>query len=233
MIVNAHREGCILEETIKSVVLACSELNKFQIKFEVIIVVDEGDSRTINVAESFTSFRVVKVWNQDLGKSRNAGVTASNLKYIAFVDGDDLVSSNWLLDCFRLAETEAAKSIYHPEINYFFGDKGTSLRRVLFGHFSSSSPTFSKWTLVDQNPWTALCFAHRSVFEEIPYRESSELEGTGFEDWSFNLETLARDFQHIAVPNTVHFLRQKKTSMKKNMAARNSRVFSLSSIKEF
>ena len=74
-----------------------------------IIVVDDGSSdetgKICNQYEKrFSKIRIIHQENAGLSVARNTGIKAAKGKYLAFIDGDDLVSPNFLLDLANIAE---------------------------------------------------------------------------------------------------------------------------------
>lgn len=226
LVLNAHREGHIVVESILSALAAQSAALKQGAEVELILVLDKGDQLTTRLASQFSNqITVYFVDFGDLGAARNFGVSKSLAEFVAFQDCDDLISDNWLIESLSLYKSLTGDAVLHPEINYFFGPWYKSASRIIFKHHSSTDSSFSFATLADQNPWTALCFSRRKVFLEHPYKKIDVPLGIGFEDWNFNLETLAANLPHLVVPNTVHFIRQKGSkSLKRRSAKAHARI---------
>jgi hypothetical protein len=70
---------------------------------------------------------------------------------------------------------------------------------------------FDPRVLVVRNYWIALCGVRRETLLEFPYPKTNVERGFGIEDWSWYAEMVGRGFRHAVVPDTVHFIRQKKT----------------------
>jgi glycosyltransferase involved in cell wall biosynthesis len=226
LVLNAHREGSLVVESIRSAIEAQATARTKSINVELILVLDKGDKKTRNfVCEFQNNLEIFEVDFGDLGEARNFGRDKSRGEYLAFLDCDDLISDNWLTDAYSLYGSLKRDAILHPELNYFFGPRLVSASRLLFKHRSSLEASFSYATLTDQNPWTALCFSRREVFVKHPYREIDLRNGIGFEDWNFNLETLSSGLPHLVVPGTIHFIRQKGVkSLKRRSARANVRI---------
>jgi hypothetical protein len=63
------------------------------------------------------------------------------------------------------------------------------------------------------NLWTSLAFARRELFLRAPYRRTDLRAGFGFEDWAWNSDTISQGMIHKIVPDTVHLLRRKASSL--------------------
>lgn len=149
--------------------------------------------------------KILSVNHSDLGLSRNSGISASRGEFISFLDGDDLYSENWLTDAF-LSLKENTHKIAHPEVNVFF-DKDPHWWR----HINQKSIAFLASEMIGHNYWTALSFAHRSVYMKFPYQQCARTSGFGYEDWHWNCETIEGGLEHCFIPRTTHFIRIKSS----------------------
>jgi len=206
-VVNAHREGNVLFPTLSSVKRAVSYAEKCGLTVSVHIVLDNSDDTTKEVVNrecTAESMVIHEVAFKDLAHSRNYAVEKSTGKYMAFVDGDDLWSRNWLVDSYVLAERGGSSVVWHPEYNIFFGDKQSHV----FNHVDMDAQDFEMESLFRMNYWTALSFAQTRIFREHPYKENRIMDGFGYEDWTWNYETIQSGIKHKVVAGTVHFIRK-------------------------
>jgi hypothetical protein len=44
-----------------------------------------------------------------------------------------------------------------------------------------------------------------------PYKPVNKKSGLGFEDWSWNIETIRKNIPHLVVPETVHLIQIKES----------------------
>lgn len=79
---------------------------------EVIIVDDGSVDNTSNIVDGYLRrygwFRCIKQANRGPGEARNAGIAASRGKYLAFIDADDHVASDFVEVLFGIAERNGA-----------------------------------------------------------------------------------------------------------------------------
>lgn len=76
--------------------------------WELIVVDDGSEDGTGEVVENFLSdTRIKYFWQENKGVSaaRNKGVCISSGKYLTFLDSDDKVTNDWLLDFFKAIST--------------------------------------------------------------------------------------------------------------------------------
>lgn len=206
-VINLHREGQIALPSLRSASVAAEEARAAGLQVKLNLVLDRSDAETLALAEEFAA-RHDAVLHQvaygDLSKSRNHAVDCSSARFLGFLDGDDLWSSNWLIESYRFSVESGERTICHPAWNVIFGAK-----QVLFPHPDQLDRKFSKSELLTRNCWTALSFARREIYAAFPYQPNRLDLGFGFEDWAWNLVTIENGYVHRAVPGTTHFIRYK------------------------
>ena len=214
-IVTLHNEGYLAHRTLMSIFSAV-DFAKYndRINTEIIIITDNASSMTESyISQELT--RPVKVFHvnkKDPGLARNHGIEQARGDYVAILDGDDLISKNWLSEAYRLA-SENEKYVVHPEYNVFFGSE----RRFL-GHMDQESISFDASRLLLENFWSALSFSRRQTYETIKYEYAHVDDGFGYEDWHWNCEAIAAGFIHKVAKNTQHFIRLKRTGSRNHVA---------------
>lgn len=215
IVVNGHREASLIIPTLRCVALAAAYARANGISCGVCVLLDRPDEATIEAVEDVRQddWQVLHAAVGDLGLARNEAVDrAAPSRYVAFMDGDDLCSRNWVSEAFRVSERARQPTVWHPAANYIFGPDPT----YVFWHRGMSDPMFSLSYLVLENYYTALSYADRSIYESIPYTRNRLSEGWGYEDWSWNAETIAAGITHEVVPGTAHFVRRKPKSLLKD-----------------
>jgi glycosyltransferase involved in cell wall biosynthesis len=205
VLVNCHSEGYLLFRTLKALQRSIDFAHKDGLEIDVLAVLDRPSAETEAVLrDSFPHIQTLAVDFGDLGVSRNAGVRAVKSKYVAFLDGDDIFAENWLLSAYSMAEAGDPGCVYHPEYSLTFEKEW-----VLWRRYSSDDARFPYLALIQYNPYDALAFGPRQVFEAWPYRPASGSRGFGFEDWLWDCDTIGGGVVHKVVPETVLFIRRK------------------------
>lgn len=216
VVVNAHREGLIAAATLKSLRRSRLYAERHGYRVETIICLDKGDELTRELIHNCASedSKLLEVNFGDLGQSRNFAVTHALGRYISFLDADDLFGENWLAFAIKAADGNLREVIWHPEVNLYFGLDPHILR-----HIDMEIDEFEPLSMILGNPWTALSFAKRAVFERFPYPETSLSMGIGYEDWGWNRRVMSAGFIHKTVKGTGHAIRQKAVSLVKQTTA--------------
>jgi len=210
-VVNTHREAHLVFPTLKSVKRAIEFAESLGLTVELLVILDRSDEDTVDIVRRETKGigKAVPVDFGDLALSRNHAAHISNGKYVSYVDADDLWCKSWLVDSYLLAESHPAETVLHPEYNVYFGNG----KEHVLQHIDSESERFEKDFIYKMNYWTALSFARRQTYLDNPYKKNTITDGFGYEDWTWNFETLEKGIVHKIVPVTAHYIRRGKDEM--------------------
>lgn len=212
----AHREGWMAYPSLTSLSLAKRHAEKNNISVEIIIILDRTDSITNEYikANCPADARLEYIDEGDASASRNHGVSIAKGDFIAFLDGDDLWSENWLKEAYRMASKSERKAVYHPQINILFDQEDLLLFRR-----DCEDPEFKLDFLNHVSYWSSLSFAKKEIYQQFPYQNNNLKNGFGYEDWQWSCETINNGFLHKIVPCTTHYTRRKKiNSLQTKMA---------------
>ena len=207
-IVNLHREGPTATASVISAWRAVTAAASRGVAADLVLVLDNADDATEQFAESWRSrgATIVSTNEGDLGAARNTAAARVDAEWLAFLDGDDLWSEDWLIRAHAAASAvgpTTAIDVFHPAINIIFGD-----HHSLLHHVSSTSPDFSWARFRLHNSWTALSFVRTTHVLSVPYPCNDLDRGFGYEDWSWNAEIIRRGGRHNVVADTCHFIRR-------------------------
>lgn len=215
VVINAHREGGLARSSIKSALEAKDLASLEGVDCKIVAILDSSDSDTIAEFLDFEErIEIFHVNFADLATSRNFGIDQCGSKYLAFMDADDLWKSDWLIRAFKFSEAHGEPVVVHPELNIFFGE---DVEVILH----KSSELISKNLLAFRNPWTSASFGPLSIFSAIKYPPKHHERKIGFEDWGWNLRTLSAGYKHLVVPNTVHMIRRRRSSLSRTESVIN------------
>lgn len=138
--------------------------------------------------------------------TRNWGLSKASAPVVAFVDADNLIGETWLFKARSFLSARREEVIIHPEYVLSFEAEDCIWRQI-----SSEHPRFRAGDFIENNYWDATCVANTELLRRFPYQSTMATRGYGYEDWHFNCETLAAGVPHLVVPDTVLFLRKKRS----------------------
>lgn len=209
IVITTHDEGRLLHKTLLSVVASLRFASILD--YEILIHADRASSKTKKYLSSDEfRFEKVKIYSNsfgDPGESRNFCIKKARGTYIYIIDGDDLISENFLSVAFNILKKNNM-SLVHPEYCLSFEDAGNY--RKIWAMVSSKSRDSDAYTLFEKNKWISSVIGSRDIFIEHPYRKNEN--GYGNEDYMFNTDTVDGNIYHLIAPNTVYFYRIKESS---------------------
>jgi hypothetical protein len=207
-ILIAHAEGTMVGVSFRSMLAAARVAADGGLAVEMLVLLDRPDEGTgeMLTEADFHGARPVEVDYGDQGLVRNQAVGESKGRFIAFLDGDDLWTENWLLAAHEVCAADP-RTIAHPYADWVFGES-----RALWLPPDQTDPEFEPATLRVTNAWDALCVAPREAYLDHPFRPRDLSLGYAFEDWLWNLETIENGYVHRVVPDTIHFKRSRAGS---------------------
>ena len=227
LIVTAHSETLVCGPTMESADLAVEAARAAGHTVRTIIALDNATEPTTEYFQrpDFDHWERLVMHEGDPGRVRNVLVPQTESRYIAFLDADDLFSENWLsegVSALTAADERGEKVIAHPEVNLIF-DGGTQLNH----NVSQDSPLFTPYFLYVRNCYDTLCLTPREAHLQVPYGGRDIANGISREDWQFAVETMARGWKHVVVPDTIIFKRRRDFSMMVESAGRKALLRSL------
>lgn len=210
-ILTGHSEGPLIGVTFRSMLDAAAVAREAGLEVELLVVLDKPDRATAEAMAEAEQHgcRVLTVNfpGADHASVRNHAVEESRGDYVAFLDGDDLWTENWLVEGYQMCRSDPGKVIAHPEVNWIF-DHDSNLWFLL----DQTDPAFDPAYLRTFNYWDVLCMAPRQAYLEHP-RPARDIEaGFAYEDWHWNLRTVGAGYLHRVVPETIHFKRRRQDS---------------------
>lgn len=208
IIITAHNEGLLAHKTMLSVLEAVKPLEEKKITYEIIVSMDNPDEATGRYYERYENnnkFRIVKVSYGHVAESRNNAVKIAAGKYIALLDGDDLISPNFYVESYKMAQKQDGLFVLRPNIQLQFGMDEKHLGLWVMGQ--SFDKEKDALIAVQFNRWANVLVAPREIFNSVQYTPPTK--GYGYEDYHFNAELLYMGVPQIIVPETTFFYRRK------------------------
>ena len=208
--VTAHNEGLVAHKTMRSILGATKKLEEKKISYEILIHIDNGDQITKDYFKRYAKMPNVVIYENnfgDPGPSRNFLAQKASGEYLTFLDGDDLISDNWLVVAYGALIGATEEVIVHPEGILTFG---TEVNNVLTIQTETLPREKDTIILLGENRWCAILIAKTSTLLKFPYRHL--VGGYSHEDYVFNVETTNAGIKHIIAKETVLFYRRSNNS---------------------
>ena len=207
VIIPAYNYAAFLPHTLENV------LAERGVTLDVIVVDDGSADNTREVVQSFgTAVRYIHQENQGLPAARNTGIRAAAGDFFVFLDADDLLYSNTLLNQYRALERA-------PEANMAL------CQNLLFEGTEPAGPYSPSSSIPLCKEPVALFFCCRNVAPVHAFMiRRSLVEKTGFfdtslravEDYDYWLRCLAHGGKTVINPQGLVYYRQHEQSMSKN-----------------
>ncbi len=205
--VTAHREGRYLSAAIRSVrnALACAGLDGSD--SEILLSLDRPDEVTREVSQGplFEGVLTEEVDFGDPARSRNACIERARGEWVGLLDGDDVWGRQWLRRGLEFGSDQQS-AVLHAQVIVTFPELH------VWQSPDMKDPAFSHSRLLVDNCWTSLALARTELFRRFPYVALEDASSFGYEDWTWNCDTVAAGVHHRIVPQTVHFVRKKPHS---------------------
>ncbi len=227
LVVTAHNETLVCGPTMRSADLAVAAARERGFTVQTVVALDNATEETTAYFHqpAFDHWERWVMTEGDLGRVRNALVPRLDGRFVAFLDADDLFSENWLAEgvaVLAAAEERGERVIAHPELNMIFDGVRAVLHNV-----DSDSELFTPYFLHLRNCYDSLCLTPREAHLAVPYVHRDIPNGLSYQDWQFAVETLARGWRHVVVPDTVIFKRRRDFSLMIESQQRRSLIRAL------
>lgn len=213
VVMTAHREGLLAHHTLRALRACAQRAVDEGISVRVQIVLDSPDAATARLmAEAVGTHGyfagvcdadLLEVAVRDPGLARNAGVAASDSRYVAVLDADNLPTAGWLVGGVRALDAADVPAVAHPAQLVTFGE-----RFEIWPQRSTDDEHFNVANLYELNYWDTVCIAHREVFDRFSYAATGAT-GFGFEDWHWYARTVAAGVPHVVAHETAYLYRIK------------------------
>lgn len=220
-IITGHREDEICVPSLKSFWTAIDRARAGGLTVQPLLCLDRPGDRTRDLFEAHRQDAApVAIFDfADQGQVRNAAIERATGTYTAFLDADDLWSSDWLVQAVEFLRMGPENRVAHPEFNYFFERQAS-----IFCHVDQESSEFIPDLLRIGNYWDALCVCPTWIHRDFPFRHRDIAGGWAFEDWQWNCDTVAAGIVHKVVPDTILFKRRRQDSQTVKASANLSMI---------
>lgn len=227
---TAHSETLVAGPTMRSAEIAIRIAEAAGFRIERLIGLDapSDEGRAFFCQPAFANWRVEKFQSLDPYPTRNALAERASGRWVAFLDADDLFSENWLVaagECLIEAEKANGKVIVHPEMHWVFDNDA-----LVFTKPAQDDPLFVPEHFYVANYYDMLCMAPREAYRDVPYVSRDLVNGFGYGDWQWNIETMAAGWRHVVAKDTIIFKRRRDYSVVLQNEARQTVIFHVESM---
>ncbi len=208
-IIVGHREGRLCVASLRSFQIAVDAARAAGHSVQTLYYLDRPNALTQSLFETHCDpqGQLAVVDFGDQGQTRNAAVEAATGRYTAFLDADDLWTSDWLVKAMAYLAGKPDTHIAHPAYNYFFEQQATVFEQV-----DQEGEDFDADLLRIGNYWDALCLCPTQIHRDHPFYVRDIAGGWAYEDWYWNCVTVDAGLVHKIVPDTVLFKRRQQMS---------------------
>jgi len=186
--------------------------------FELILIEDGSTDGSREIAEAYATkdarVRLLKQrWNQGAAASRNAGIAASNGKYLVFVDADDILLTDGLSILYRTIENQQADVVQagYQTFKEKLGDgniyRWTKESGLLLNGFQKRTNYFLP-VRIHIAPW---CKLFRRTFLNQYHIEFYDMPTA--EDVSFHFQCLLLARRYVLLPDILYHYRNRPNSV--------------------
>lgn len=202
VVIPCYNQGKYLSETISSVL--ASTYNHF----EIIIVNDGSTDGSLEIAEGFQklydNIKVVNQTNQGVSVARNNGIKIASGVYLLLLDGDDLISPDYLEKSIEVLDTNQRVKVVYCQAMKFSGDKS----------YHWKLKAFNLYNLAINNMIFISAVIRKSDVDSIG--GFSEDMQYGREDWEFWIKMLKNGGEVIQLPIIGFYYRLTQGSRRKS-----------------
>lgn len=184
IIIPTYNRSELLKRALLSVI--AQEYNHW----EVVVVDDGGNDDTATMIEGLADERIRYCWkeNEERGIARNYGVQQAIGDYVFFLDSDDIIFPNHLVNA-----SQHLVHLHHPE---FFHAR----YQEWYDHKKVNSPALNpmniRQKITEQNQFACQFFLRKDIALKFPFTADRNLK-IG-EDWLVILQVAARFPIHIS-----------------------------------
>ena len=212
IVITAHKEGILAHKTILSILRGLESFEENNLTFEIIIHIDNGDADTIEYYKRYASDGRFRIFNNSFGNpadSRNYGINKAQGVYTTLLDGDDLISKNWLVDGVQLLKQTSEPTILRPQYHFHFGvSEELNDMWIMDESFTKEEDAL---IMAFYNRWSLPLIAKTSLLKSYPFKPS--LNGYAYEDWLFNADIRSDGIAVRIVKGAVLFYRRRRESV--------------------
>lgn len=190
-----------IEKYIGRCITSCLNQNISTNDYEIIVVNDGSPDKSRDIAatfaEEYNNIKIIDCENGGLSAARNVGLRASTGKYVWFIDPDDWIDDNCLLQLLDRLESDNLDALWISWRR--IDEKGNKLAQFKDVRRSDNTVVLTGVAFME-NILLFCTFAWSFIFKREVIQDSSFKEGITFEDIEFIPRTLI-NLERVAFAN--------------------------------
>lgn len=206
VVIFASREGHLLHGSLLSVTRAMKEAHNAGLIVDALVATYAPDRNTSAWLAERWPYRSVNTAKLCLGTARNFALEKTNGRTVAFLDGGDLWSRNFLVEAASQNQRSKRNVVWRPATSIGFADDYFDSSRYSVRLIPDSADLPPSSILV-VNPYPSTFFARREILKAIPFPVEDQARGWNEVDWWWNANLLGHDVELRTVPETLHYFR--------------------------
>lgn len=202
----ASDEGHLQHRTQVSVKRALAALTDLGATADVVVIQRGRCEKTGAWLAERCPWRVVTLACASLGEARNRACGLLQNRFLAFIDGCDMWSANFLVDALSRARRNARPAVWRPAFSVGYTDD--YFRHDLLVRREMPWPeVLDPATLLIEPIFPATFLAARSILEAVPFPVEDEERGWTEVDWWWSANLAGEGIEQIPVAESIHYTR--------------------------
>lgn len=233
IILNCHKEGRLLEKTIKNIkdiIQYTSNNQPNWVDIEIIAILDNADTETQKIIYNhrYLFAKIEEVNYKDLGLSRNHGINIAKNNFIVFADGDDYCSHNMLVAIYEKIRNHYSNLYIQSVIDLDLLDNNNHI--AIFPEILIEFPNLYVQKYLDSNDFVVsnMRFTHLYISRICCYKSillknplhTNQLPYS-YEDWDLNNILLSKGIKYCVCNYIVYYRKIAKKNSLLNIALNN------------
>ena len=197
IVIHYHNEDLkFLDSAISSADYAADKLTKSS-RFQILKYVLADAPQTLEEITDFASSRgweLIKCNFNSLARAKNYFIDSFEFSYVTFLDCDDLMGNNWILEIDKLMEKNklSQKKIYRPQTIIYFKENLNQFIKIQHSSRSLNSLVNRK-RIETHNLWASPFLCSKYLLKKNPYQYKED--EVYWEDWDWNINILNKNIE--------------------------------------
>jgi hypothetical protein len=210
VLMMGHDQDHLIHGSIVSVERAAARAREHGLSVELLLMLRDPTAELTRWAGDCirAPWQVLETQSPEQGSARNEAIAASTGRYLAWIDGWDLWSENWIDAAMQAESSAPVPAVWHPEAVVRFGDTYFSSQGyALVWQPDGAAGKFDYAALLEANPYPTGPLASRSVFADVPFPVEDSARGWGDVPWWWTCNAVGHGYHHAVASETFHYQR--------------------------